>query len=109
MLGDARITYLCITLYIRSVCCWRTEVITTRRFVSGSLLNSEFKITFACVQKRVGLVGLRQDDVALALRVLYCVLFLADQRLVYVRNDTAAGNGCLDQAVQLLVSANGEL
>lgn len=34
---------------------------------------------------------------------------LSDERLVDVRDDTAAGNGRLDQAVELLVSANGEL
>jgi len=92
--------------------CWRTEMITTRRIVSLSLLKSELNIGVACsegVQMLAGLVGLRQDDVALPLRILHRVLLLSDQRLVYVRNDTAAGNGCLDQAVQLLVSSNGEL
>ena len=34
---------------------------------------------------------------------------LADERLVDVRNDAAAGDGRLDQGVQLLVSADGQL
>lgn len=34
---------------------------------------------------------------------------LADERLVDVWNDTATSDGCLDQAVKFLVSANGEL
>jgi len=33
----------------------------------------------------------------------------ADERLVDVRDDTSAGNGGLDQRVQLLVTSNGEL
>lgn len=35
--------------------------------------------------------------------------FLADEWLVYVGDDTAAGDGGLDEAVQLLVSSDGEL
>ena len=34
---------------------------------------------------------------------------LANERLVNVRNDAAAGNGCLDERVELLVAAYGEL
>ena len=34
---------------------------------------------------------------------------LADERLVDVRDDAAAGDGGLDEGVQLLVSADGEL
>lgn len=33
----------------------------------------------------------------------------ADERFVDVGNDTTTGDGRLDQAVELLVSANGEL
>merc|ERR1719187_188406 len=36
-------------------------------------------------------------------------LLLPDERLVDVRDDTTAGNGGLDQSVQLLVSPDGEL
>lgn len=35
--------------------------------------------------------------------------FLSDQGFVDMRNDAAASNGCLNKAVQLLVSADGEL
>lgn len=87
-------------------------MITTRRCFSLSLLKSELNISVACfegVRLPTGLVGLRQNDVALPLRILHRFLLFADQRLVYVRNDTATSDGCLDQAVQLLVSANGEL
>lgn len=34
---------------------------------------------------------------------------LSDERLVDVGNDTATSDCCLDQAVEFLVSANGEL
>ena len=34
---------------------------------------------------------------------------LADQRLVDVGDDTTAGNGGLDQGVQLLVTSDGQL
>lgn len=44
-------------------------------------------------------LGLRQASLPL----------LADERLVDVRNDAAAGDGRLDQGVQLLVSADGQL
>jgi len=37
------------------------------------------------------------------------VALLADQRLVDVRDHTAAGNGGLDEGVQLFVSPDGEL
>lgn len=34
---------------------------------------------------------------------------LSDERLVNMWNDTATSDGCLNQTVELLVSANGEL
>ena len=34
---------------------------------------------------------------------------LPDERLVDVRDDSAPGNGSLDQCVQLLISSDGEL
>ena len=34
---------------------------------------------------------------------------LADERFVDVRNDTAAGNGGLDEGVQLFVTTDGQL
>lgn len=42
-------------------------------------------------------------------RLLFGAALFTDQRLVDVRDDTTAGDRRLDQAVQLLVSADGEL
>lgn len=43
------------------------------------------------------------------LRRLLCAALLADERLVDMWDDTASSDGGLDQAVQLLVSSDGEL
>ena len=43
------------------------------------------------------------------LLLLGTLALLSDERLVDMRDDAAAGDGRLDQRVQLLVSADGEL
>lgn len=40
---------------------------------------------------------------------LFRAALLPDERFVDVGDDSTTGDGCLDQAVELLVSANGEL
>lgn len=42
-------------------------------------------------------------------RWLFGAALFANQRFVDVRNDTTAGDRCLDQTVQLFVSADGKL
>lgn len=43
------------------------------------------------------------------LRRLFGTALLADERFMDVGNDATSGDGSLDQAVEFLVSANGEL
>ena len=98
-----KMVYKC-TLYIKNICiCWENWRLLQNTGQDTELLQ-EKKIMFICTWGRLGWIALGLlgwKGAALPL--------LPDERLVDVRDDTAAGDCRLDQSVQLFVASDGQL